>query len=210
MRYPLVTHDPPLFQAPAESPPPSAHAPHVTVLSPAVRDLTFEGRDGAPVRVRGQLLAFGTSERDEHSHPTEFAARSERCSACRWFEVNIALVEAEIASDDCTCFSSTGAHEASCGLEPPSGRYLVVTAGRTVVPEEMNFRRAEFTDSPYEVVELLRVESARDRVAREAAGRSESEATRTLPPISARALAQAAAYDADLRAAYLAYSADRP
>jgi hypothetical protein len=208
-----VTHDPPLFQAPAATAAPAQAETATATMSPAVRDLTFEGRDGAPVRVRGQLLAFGTSERDEHSHPTEFAARSERCSACRWFEVNIALVEAEIASDDCTCdmheINGIPAHRPMCGLEPPSGRYLVVTAGRTVVPEEMNFRRAEFTDSPYEVVELLRVESARDRVAREAAGRSESEATRTLPPISARALAQAAAYDADLRAAYLAYSADR-
>src|SRR5688572_19020770 len=143
MRYPLVTHDPPLFQAPAVPAAPAQAETATVTMSPAVRDLTFEGRDGAPVRVRGQLLAFGTSERDEHSHPTEFAARSERCSACRWFEVNIALVEAEIASDDCTCFSSpNGDHEASCGLEPPSGRYLVVTAGRTVVPEEMNFRRA--------------------------------------------------------------------
>jgi hypothetical protein len=72
----------------------------------------------------------------------------------------------------------------------------------------MNFRRAEFTDSPYEVVELLRVESQRDRAAREQRGAPDSEARRSMPTVSARALSQAAAYDSALRDAYVATTRD--
>jgi len=190
------------------------------VAVPATRDMTFLGRDGVTLRVRGRLLAFGTSQRDEHSHPVglraqsdrsttdaevhaaSFAAKNERCSACRWFEVQIAEVDAEL-TDDCTCEATAGAsgrvwpaadpavHLDGCGLESPSGRYLVVTAGRSDVPGELDFRRAEFTDSPYEVVELLVQTRGED-------GR------RFLPQVSARALSQAANHDPELRAAYLA------
>lgn len=216
-----MTQDLPTFRAPD---------PTVRPSGPTVRELRFRARDDEEVVVRGRLLAFGTSEREDHTdHAAAFASKHDRCSACRWFEVSIAQVEAEL-SNDCTCEIPAGrpsrraiengvvqagfkgapatlalnTHEVHCGTEPPSGRYLVVTAGRTIVPDEMDFRRASFTDSPYEVIELLRVESARDRIAREQRGLPEASAQRSLPSVSARALAQAAAYDDDLRDAYLA------
>lgn len=213
-----MTHDPPLFREPAAAPPlPAATRADLdrTLAAPTARDLTFLGRDAVPVRVLGTVLAHGTSRRDEHNdHPGEFVAGGERCSACRWFEVTIVSVLADVHPDTpaerepCRCPDRIdGEQQFHCGLEPPSGRYLVVTAGRTVVPGETDFRRAEFSDSPFEVIELLRVESGRARARREARNLPESEATRTLPPVSARALAQAAGFDDDLRDAYLVYVA---
>jgi hypothetical protein len=67
------------------------------------------------------------------------------------------------------------------------GRFLVYTVGRSLVPGEVDLIRAAFTDSPYTVVELL---TQRD------GGRP------FLPASSARALADAAAHDLDLRDAY--------
>lgn len=179
-----------------------------TLPSPEVRDHTVLGRDGTEITVRGRMLAYGSSQRDEHSHPVDvnpdptgdgitvsFAAKSERCSACRWFEVQIFQVDAEITSA-CNCdqapIHGVPVHTPDCGLEPPSGRYLVVTAGRTEVPNEVDLRRAAFTNSAYEVVELL--VQHRDR------------GGPFIPQTSARALAHAAAYDANLRDAYLAHT----
>lgn len=186
---------------------------------PAEREHTVLGRDGVEIRIVGRLLAYGTSERDEHSHPVpgdaprghpdRYAEPGDRCSACRWFEVGIYAVAGELAGDDrCTCSGGDGGangwHEDRCGVEPASGRYLVVTAGRTVVPDELDFRRAEFTDSPFDVVELLRVESRRDRALRDRNGIPDAAARRSLPALSARALAQAAAFDGGIRDAFVA------
>jgi hypothetical protein len=177
---------------------------------PQVRDMTFLGRDQDELRVRGRLLAFGTSEREAHSHPVDvslptddpgrYASRSERCSACRWFEVTIVAVEAELTGE-CTCEATAGAtgrvqpdhdatqHTADCGWDSPTGAYLVVTAGRSRVPHESTRRRAEFTDSPFEVIEMLVQRQEHNR--------------RFIPQISARALACAAQYDDRIREAYV-------
>jgi hypothetical protein len=189
---------------------------HAALRGPQVRDMTFLGRDDEQLQVRGRLLAFGTSERDAHSHPVDvsltthdpgrYASKSERCSACRWFEVTIVAVEAEFSSTgDCTCEAIVRAtehvtpnrdprvHLSDCGWESPGGAYLVVTAGRSRVPGEQTRRRAEFTDSPFEVIELLVQRREHNR--------------RFIPQISARALASAAAHDPHIREAYVQLAA---
>lgn len=104
-----------------------------------------------------------------------------RCSRCRWFEARVVRVDAELVTD-----SKDPALEHA---EPPSGRYLVLTYGRTRVPGEADKRRATWTDSGFEVVELL---VQRDR--------SEKP---FLPAASARVLAQAAEHDDGIREAYV-------
>lgn len=194
----MTSHNP-IFQAPEQ---------------PSSRAYTVLGRDDAELRIRGRLLAHGTSQRDDHSHsvnvnippdhPGRYADKNERCSACRWFELAIYEVEADLLPPGtCTCagggVASLGAHERHCGAEPPSARYLVATAGRTIVPGEVNFRRAEYTDSPFEVVELLVQHRGGP------GDHSVSGGQRFIPQTSARALAQAAAYDPELREAYLSF-----
>lgn len=142
---------------------------------PAVHDHDLLGRDDEPLRVRGALIGFASSQRDEHTHRhSEHAEPGQRCSACRWFEVRILRAEAELTEDGVS--------------EEPRGRYLVLTYGRSEVPGETDKRRAVWTDSPFEVLEVL---TQRDRGAP------------FLPSASARALAQAAAWDDDLTDAYV-------
>jgi len=162
---------------------------------PPTTDHRFEGRDGEVLHLRGRLLGYGTSHREEHSHPTRgcdadadagadvgdvtYAAPGERCSACRWFEVRVLAADEELTE--------------SGGAEPARARYLVLTYGRSLVPGEVDKRRAEWTDSPYEVLELLT----------QRRGGASGRSTRPfLPQTSARVLAQAAAWDAGLRDAY--------
>jgi hypothetical protein len=93
--------------------------------------------DGEPVVVSAYLLGTATSENPEHNdHDTEFVKRGERCSACRWFEVQIFDV-----SDD----------------EDAGEAYLVYTVGKTIVPGETPRIRFKWTDSPRVVVESLTV-----------------------------------------------------
>jgi hypothetical protein len=214
--------DNPLFQAPTfpdqpDIAPPAPSRDEVeelrplavppSVTQPRRRIHEVEGRDGEITRILGRQLAHGTSHRAEHSHPVaespdshhteRFALRSERCSACRWFEVSIYAVDADVV-EHCTCNAAHDCeHTDECGTEPASGRYLVVTAGRTQVPGEVNFRRAVYTDSPYEVIELLVQQ-------RDIPGADGPH--RFIPQTSTRALAHAASYDEGIREAYLAHS----
>lgn len=118
------------------------------------------------------------------------------CSRCRWFEARILAVDAEL-TDACTCDAPPDRtidgepHVAGCGTEPPRARYLVLTYGRSRVPGETDKRRAAWTDSAFEVVELL-VQRDRSR------GRQPF-----LPAASARVLAQAAEHDEDIREAFV-------
>lgn len=150
---------------------------------PPVTDHTLDGRDGEIIMVRGRLLGFATSHREVHSHetrpnaagePTVFAVPGERCPACRWFEVRLFDVETEL--------SPIG--------EPIDrrGRYLVITAGMSVVPGEVIMRRSSWSDSGYEVVELLTQRRGKHPY---------------LPAPSARVLSQAAAWDSGIREAYV-------
>ncbi len=112
-----------------------------------------------------------------------------RCSHCRWFEARILRVDAELVTED------PDAGEPSYRVEEPSGRYLVLTYGRTRVPGETDKRRAAWTNSTFEVIELL---VQRDRNERP-----------FLPGASARVLAQASEWDEDIRAAFVSSSASR-
>lgn len=149
---------------------------------PADRIHRVPGRDGEELAFEGALVGFASSQRDDHTHrDAGYAAPGQRCSACRWFEVRIFAVSAELVPDP-------GDPEEFENDAEPRGRYLVLTYGRSEVPGETDKRRAVWTDSPFEVVEAL---TQRDRGAP------------FLPTASARALAQAAAYDADLQDAYV-------
>jgi hypothetical protein len=170
--------------------------------APPLSDHELPGRDDEVIRVRARLLGFTTSERDDHSHPTGYesdditptnpAPPGSRCSACRWFEARIMRVSAELVPG-CTCDAPNHPdafreHVPGCGEEPARARYLVLTYGRTRVPGETDKRRAAWTDSAFEVIELL-------------TQRSGGEAF--LPAAAARVLAQAAQWDDDLQDAYV-------
>lgn len=147
-------------------------------------------RDEVEFSIIGSLLGFGTSQRDDHQHAgTDYAPPRTRCSACRWFEVRIFVVEAEYRADDtCTCGAKNDMHQDHCGLESPRARYLVLTYGQSTVPGETTKRRAMWTDSPFEVIELLT---------------QRNDGHPFLPVTSARALANAANQDAGMFKAYV-------
>lgn len=181
----------------------------MTTHSPPPRepaDFELPGRDDEVLRVRGHLLGFTSSERVEHSHPTELLPGNvpvtpvpggTRCSACRWFEARILRVDVEY-SDDCTCGAdplaapgeprSARAHTDACGELDARARYLVLTYGRTRVSGETDKRRAAWTDSGFEVVEFLTQRSGGDVF---------------LPTAAARVLAQAAPLDEGIYEAYV-------
>jgi len=125
--------------------------------------------------------------------PVRYATPGERCSACRWFEVRIFAVEAEVdTSGECNCAGGTAesnyAHEPHCGLIPAGGRYLVLTYGLSDVPGEVAKRRTTFTDSPFTVIETLTQRRGQQAF---------------LPATSARVLAEAAHFDRELADAYV-------
>lgn len=149
----------------------------VSVGGPPTQDHVIEGRDSEIIFVRGRMLGFATSQRDVHEHLADYAAPGERCSACRWFEVRIYGVDYELTGD--------GDDYESIERR---GRYLVLTSGVSVVPDEVIMRRAVWTDSPFEVVEVLTQRRG---------------TTPYLPAPSARVLSQAAAWDDGLSDAYI-------
>lgn len=152
---------------------------------PPTSEHVLPGRDDEVLRLRGRLLGFASSQSDDHHrHLGEFAQPGERCSACRWFEVRLLVAEAELVLEDLV------AGEPNYRVEDPRARYLVITYGCSTVPGEETKRRAVWTDSAYDVIELLTQRGREDRRA-------------FLPAPSARALAQAAQWDDDLNDAYL-------
>lgn len=86
---------------------------------------------------RGDLLARASSQRPEHNgfavHEDGHAVRFERCSACRWFEVEL------YRSED------------------PEARWVAYTVGRTTVPGEDTRFRLRATSDPRRVVSFLTV-----------------------------------------------------
>lgn len=163
--------------------------------APPIGEHTLLSRDNVEFRIRGTLIGFASSERDDHGHSTAgtwpYVQPGQRCSGCRWFEIRIFCVENEI-THLCNCAQEsdgmTGVHTEDCGFEPPRARYLVLTYGRTVVTGETDKRRASWTDSPHEVLELLT---------------QRNSGSAFLPATSARALAQAAHYDSGIYDAYI-------
>lgn len=96
--------------------------------------IELSGRDGETLVVDGHLAGSATSARETHNHDLrrdKFAPRGVRCSACRWFSVDLYLTR--------------------------SGGYVVHTVGDTIVPGERRLSRVTETDSPFAVVEALTV-----------------------------------------------------
>lgn len=171
-----------------------------TKITTTLTDYILTVRDEAELEIHGRLIGFASSFRDEHTHPVhndredvQYVQSGARCSACRWFEVRIFTVEC-VYTDKCTCPAKSDndvisrAHQANCGELPPEHKYLVLTYGITTVPGESHKRRAVWTDSPYEIVEIL--------TQRNASGTF-------LPATSARVLSQAAGSDSGIRDAYI-------
>lgn len=146
---------------------PTINKPHIMQLK--VESVQYE--------FAGVLLAYGSSESNDHrDHPTtDYAPKGVKCSACRWLEVELYRKFPDPANFDDTRTSI----------------YVVVTRGPSMVPGERDYEKITFTESEYEVVEVLTVRKTRG-----------TQST-FLPPQHARALAQAAAHDEKLREAYL-------
>jgi len=90
----------------------------------------LEHRDGVD-EFRGRMLGFGSSFRREHNHDAPSHRITQRCAACRWFELRIFKTE--------------------------SSMYIVHSIGPSIIPNEITFSRISYTTSPYEVVELCTV-----------------------------------------------------
>lgn len=166
--------------------------PHKPSSTPAYYEL--RGRGDKIIEIYGALIGFASSKRNDHTHlpidpvtnsPT-YADTSQRCSACRWFEIRIFLVHNQYG-EECTCGSQTDLHQVACGEIPVDGKYLILTYGITIVPNEETKRRASWTDSPYEIVELLTQSGSNGPF---------------MPATSKRAFAQGAAFDSGMRDVY--------
>jgi hypothetical protein len=143
----------------------------MTNAPPRTENFEVTDHEGRTHTFDGQLIGAASTERREHtSHIGDHADRGFRCYACRWAEAYIYVVDA-------------GDPRRS------QGRYCVVTVGASEVPNEVNFNRANFTDSALEVIELLTVRK-RDR-------------DPYMPGVNARTITQAAENDDDLYDAWV-------
>lgn len=98
------------------------------------KPITLTSRDGEVVKIRGYLAGSATSSRDVHNHDlnvVRWSKRGERCSACRWFTVDLYLTS--------------------------DGGYVVHTVGETIVPGEQRLSRVTKTGSPFAVIEAMTV-----------------------------------------------------
>lgn len=136
------------------------------INEPYIMQLTVEG---VSYEFAGVLLAEGSSQADQHrDHPESATApKGVKCSKCRWLEVEIYR-----------------------RIDEDPNVYVVVTRGPSIVPDERDYEKIAFTESEYEVAELLTVRKTRG-----------TQST-FMPPQHARALAQAAAHDPKLREVY--------
>lgn len=126
--------------------------------------------DGNTTMLHATLLGFGSSQRTYHNHelprPTELKGvngESWKCSACRWFEVRIFYI-------------------------PDDETYLLYTIGQSTIEGEKPRPRMQYTQSAYELIEMLT----------DKRGNSPR-----LPDASARCLAQAADVDDRINEAYV-------
>lgn len=115
-----------------------------TLPQPAEHEII--GRGGEPYTLYGQRLAFSSSRRDSHTHLGDFAPPGWKCSRCRWFEVGIY----RLGDGDET-------HLERCDPAPPinGARYVVHTVGRSIIPNEIDYARVAWAESPHRVIELL-------------------------------------------------------
>lgn len=99
-----------------------------------VREWILIGPGDVTEKITGRLIGFATSHRERHSgHSDEFAARGDKCSACRWFEVRIFTVAEQ------------------------QQQYVIHTQGPTMIPGEYVKSRVERAYSAHELIEILTV-----------------------------------------------------
>lgn len=98
---------------------------------PTLREWTIKSAAGE-MTFLGQLLGRATTESDRHrNHPDNtFAERGVRCSACRWFSIELYIVE-------------------------ETKRYLIYTRGDTRVPGEDPIPRVTFASDARGVLDML-------------------------------------------------------
>lgn len=150
----------------------------------ALKQFKLVGREGDEFAFTGIRLGHETSYQDQHTHhPRRAAAKREKCSACRWFEVSIyrryATEGIDFETEPPTIFQ----------IDPEPGDYVVHTVGASNVPNEQRLSRIAVTESAFEIVELLTVRKIDEQP--------------FITVQSSRALAQAAARDEDVRDAYI-------
>jgi hypothetical protein len=111
----------------------------MTAVSPGADAVGTEGswelpgaEPGETVQIYGAFIGLSSSHRPVHlKHPGEFATRTERCSACRWFEPRI--------------FRETLGRE----------RFLIHHTGVSRVPGESDRIRVEYALTGTEVIEVM-------------------------------------------------------
>lgn len=115
-------------------------------------------RNGTTASFAADFLGFGTSFRPSHNHIfPPHAPRRAHCSTCRWSETWI--------------FQE--------GDDDPRGRYIVISYGRSAVPEEVTFVTFGYAADIRELFEVLTLQPSGKHV--------------VTPPVS-RALEMASAY----------------
>lgn len=130
--------------------------------------------------ITGTFIGLGSSEQPDHrGHPAdEYAPQKQHCNACRWFETRIFRIETQ--TDD--------------AARPTRVSYLLHHVGVSEVPSEVDFFRHDIVHSAHEVIEVFTVRKNTPD------GRAQAP---FLTRPAARALSQAAGYDAELEAAYI-------
>jgi hypothetical protein len=119
-------------------------------------------RNGTTAEFAADFLGFGSSFRPSHNHVfPPYAPRKTHCSTCRWSETWI--------------FQE--------GREDPAGRYVVISYGRSAVPDEITFVTFGYADTVEELIKVLTLQPNGRYV--------------VTPPV-ARALEMASAYSDDI------------
>lgn len=136
--------------------------------TPTLEEFELPGAQGTTVKFRGELLGESNTRSPNHTgHPNfpYIQPGGDRCGACRWLEVQIYRTVGE------------------------AQKYFVYTVGKTSVPREVDRITPVWTDSAFEIIEVLTVRKS---------GKEPK-----LPAASARVLASAAQFDDDIRDAYI-------
>lgn len=133
-----------------------------------------------PLRISARFIGIGSSARYRHQNHfegAEFARPKQHCNACRWFETRIFRLVAHADEEG----------------DLAGANYLLHHSGVSIVPDEVIHYRHETVRSAHEVIEAFTI-------------RKSSPAGVPQPPFltrpAARALAQAAGFDAELEHAY--------
>lgn len=111
-------------------------------------------RRGEHVGFIGQKIGTRSSRRDQHTHPgIEFAPAKYQCSACRWFEPSLWIVDPD---SDIVRFNDK---DVEIEREPATGkrRYVYQSSGMSAVPNEVERAAVYVFATPAEVVRAMTI-----------------------------------------------------